>query len=332
MIRAVPRHDDARARCDAARFARSLLGLMLLPALLGGLTSCSIKKFAANGVANSLTTGPDVFSTEEDPQLVRDAIPFGLKTMESLLQTLPNHRGLLLGLCRGFTQYAAAFVQSDADALEASDYAAATAARERALKLFIRARNYGLRGLELDHRHITRRLQALPDSAAREIRLQELPMLYWTAAAWGSAINLGKDRAELLADLGAVRALMQRGLTLDETYDEGAFHEAMIVLEALPRDLGGSPERARAHFVRAVDLSHGRRASAYVTLAQTVSVMTQNRREFRDLLDKALAIDPDRVPNQRLATLVVQQQARKLLQREDDLFLDSDDANPKEPK
>lgn len=332
MQRAAARHDDARTRRDAARLSNTLLTLILLPALLGALSSCSVKKFAANGVANSLTTGPDVFSNEEDPQLVREAIPFGLKTMEGLLQTLPNHRGLLLGLCRGFTQYGAAFVQADANAIEPTDYAAASAMRERAFKLFLRARNYGLRGLELEHRRITNRLQTMPDSAVREIRLKELPMLYWTAAAWGSAINLGKDRADMLADLGAVRALMEHGLRLDETYDGGAFHEALIILEALPEDMGGSPERAREHFLRVVELSKGHRASPYVTLAQTVAVQSQDRRLFRELLEQALAVDADLEPNQRLANLIVQQQARVLLQREDDLFLEPLDANPKERK
>jgi predicted anti-sigma-YlaC factor YlaD len=308
------------------------VALLALAALLATATSCSINKMATKSVANSLTSGPDVFGTDDDPELIREAVPFGLKTMESLLQTLPEHRGLLLSLCRGFTQYGAGFIQPDANAIEATDYARAAAMRERALKMFLRARGYGLRGLELDHKGITAALQTNPDSAAALIRKQELPMLYWTAAAWGSAINLGKDRAELLADLGAVKALMTRGLALDETYDGGAFHEAMILLDALPKDMGGSPERAREHFQRAVDLSRGRKASPYVTLAQSVSVLTQNRREFRELLEKALAVDPNADPNMRLATLVVQQQARDLLKREDDLFLEPLDDNPKERK
>ena len=305
-----------------------VVALILLAFLLAGATSCSIKKFAVNSVANSLTSGPDVFSTDEDPQLVRDAVPFGLKTMESLLEVVPRHRGLLLSLSRGFTQYAVAFVQIEADEIEAQDYAKASAMRERALKLFLRARSYGLRGLELRHFGIARRLELLPDSAAREITAKELEMLYWTAAAWGSAINLGKDRAELLADLGAVRSLIERGLELDETYDRGAFHEAMILLEALPKDVGGSPERAREHFRRAVELSGGETASPYVTLAQSVSVLTQNRAEFRELLGKALAVDPDRDLSRRLATLVLQQRARELLRREDDLFIPAPEAVP----
>jgi len=313
-------------------FARRLAVFGLLVGLAACTNSCSIKRMAVKSVANSLTSGPDVFGSDEDPQLIRDAVPFGLKTMESLLQTLPRHRGLLLGLCRGFTQYGVGFIESEADEVEPVDYARASAMRERALKMFLRARDYGLRGLELDHRGITQRLKVSPDSAARQIKPKEIAMLYWTAAAWGSAINLGKDRAELLADLGAVRALMERGLSLDEAYDGGAFHEAMIILEALPKEMGGSAERARQHFQRAVELSKGQKASPYVTLAQSVSVMTQNRSEFRDLLDKALAVDPNHDPSQRLATLIVQQQARQLLKREDELFIESDDVKPKDSR
>ena len=278
----------------------------------------------ANGIGNAISNGPDVFGSDNDPELVRDALPFGLKTMESLLLTVPKHRGLLLTACKGFTEYAAAFVQMEADRIEPGDYAAANEMRERALRLYLRGRDYGLRGLALRSRGIGAQLQLDPKVAAARIGIKDVPMLYWTAAAWGSAIALGKDRAELLADLPAVRALIERGLVLDETYDAGAMHEAMIILEALPPAMGGSPDRARAHFERAIALSKSARASPYVTMAQSVSVLTQNRGEFDRLLHQALAVDPDRDPTQRLATLVLQRRARMLLQREDDLFLDAD--------
>jgi predicted anti-sigma-YlaC factor YlaD len=284
----------------------------------------------ANGIGNAISSGPDVFGSDNDPELVRDALPFGLKTMESLLLTVPKHRGLLLTTCKGFTEYAAAFVQMEADRIEPGDYAAANEMRERALKLYLRGRDYGLRGLALRNRGIGTQLQLDPKVAAARIGIKDVPMLYWTAAAWGSAISLGKDRADLLADLPAVRALVERGLVLDEGYDGGAIHEAMIILEALPPAMGGSPDSARLHFERAVALSKGARASPYVTMAQSVSVLTQNRAEFDRLLHQALAVDPDRDPTQRLATLVLQRRARMLLQREDDLFLEPDTTKSEE--
>jgi predicted anti-sigma-YlaC factor YlaD len=286
------------------------------------LASCSIKRMAVRSVANAIASGPDVYGTDDDPDLVRDALPFGLKTMESLLTVVPDHEGLLLAACRGYTSYAFAFVQSDGDLVVNSDWARSQALHERARRLYLRGRDFGLRGLERRHRGISEALRVTPEAAVARLERRDVPTLYWTAAAWGSAIALGKDRPEMLADLPAIRALMERGLALDETYEGGAFHEALVVLDALPAAMGGSVERARRHFERAVQLSADARPGPYVTLAQTVAVLTQDRAEFRTLLEKALTFDPDREPSQRLVTTVLQRKARGLLEREDEFFLD----------
>jgi hypothetical protein len=135
----------------------------------------------------------------------------------------------------------------------------------------------------------------------------------------------------MLADLPAIRALVERGLVIDERYEDGAFHEAAIVLDALPEVMGGSAERARKHFERAIEISGDRRASPYVTLAQSVSVLKQDRAEFQRLLERALAMDANRVPSQRLATVVLQRKARALLERQDEFFLD-DTSAPETPQ
>lgn len=295
-------------------------------------SGCSLKRMAVSSMASSIAAGGDVFSRDDDPELIRDALPFGLKTMESLLEVVPDHRGLLLAACQGYTQYAYGFVEMDADLIEPTSYDEANRLRDRALKLFVRGRNFGLRALELNHKGITRALQSRPDSAVRSLRLKEVAVLYWTAAAWGSAINLGKDRPELAADIDAVRALISRGLQLDEKYDRGALHEAMIVMESLPAAMGGSPARARAHFARAIELSGGSRPGPFVTLAQSVSVASQDRHEFRALLDRALAVDPERSPSDRLATLLLQGKARALLAREDEFFIEPDTATVEKPR
>jgi len=299
--------------------AARLCGAALLALVLG---ACSPRKFAANQVGNAIARSGDVFTSDDDPELVREAIPFGLKTMESLLRESPRHAGLLLAACQGFTQYSYAFVQTDADNA-GSDFEKQQALRDRALKLYLRARGYGLRGLELKHKGITQRLAADPVQAVQEVTRQEQPLLYWTAAAWGAAIALGKDRPELVADYPTVKALMQRALALDENFEGGAIHEAMIALEAVPPEMGGSVERAREHFERAVAISKGEKPGPYVTLAETVAVMKQDHKEFEDLLNRALAIDPEKNQSARLVTILMQRKARALLAREDELFLDS---------
>jgi predicted anti-sigma-YlaC factor YlaD len=312
---------------NGARGARAAACLALVALLPFGACSCSVRKFAVNQIGNAVAKGGGVFTSDDDPELVRDAIPFGLKTMESLLAESPRHPGLLLAACQGFTQYAYAFVQMDAD-FNATDFEKQQAMHDRALKLYLRARGYGLRGLELKHPGITLQLSLDPEKAASGIAAREQPLLYWTAAAWGAAISLGKDRPGLVADVPAVKALMQRALALDENFGDGAIHEAMIVLEALPPEMGGSVVRARQHFERAVAISKGAKPGPYVTLAETVAVMKQDRREFEELLGKALAIDPDKTPSIRLETVLMQRKARALLAKKDELFIDSGDTNP----
>ncbi len=80
--------------------------------------------------------------------------------------------------------------------------------------------------------------------------------------------------------------------------------------------------RARKHFERAVELSEGALASPYISLAEAVSIYEQNRREYRSLLKKALAVDVDRKPEQRLANLVMQRRAQWLRDHTDNFFLE----------
>jgi predicted anti-sigma-YlaC factor YlaD len=138
-------------------------------------------------------------------------------------------------------------------------------------------------------------------------------------AAWGSAISLGLDRPELVLDVPAVQALLARALELDEGYAQGAIHAALIAFDARP-EMGGSMDKARAHFDRAVALSKGLDPGPYVTLAMSVSKPERNRAEFVKLLEQALAIDPEDNPSNRLVILMTQTRARRLLEHVDDHF------------
>jgi predicted anti-sigma-YlaC factor YlaD len=282
---------------------------------------------AINSLADTLAASGDVFSADNDPELIRDAVPFSLKTVESLLASVPNHPGLLLSACSGFTQYGYAFVQMDAEAIEAKDYQASVAGKERALKMYLRARDYCMRALELRHKGIRQQLERDPDKAFGWANVRDVPLLYWTGASWGAAISLGVDKPEVTIDLPAVRALMNEALRLDETYSRGAIHEALISLDALPEAIGGSPARARVHFDRALALSKGLSAGPYVTFAMGISVPAQNKAEFQELLDKAIAVDVDKEPSLRLANILAQRRARYLLSRISELFSNASSAN-----
>jgi predicted anti-sigma-YlaC factor YlaD len=301
---------------------RTTFRIALAATLAFALGGCSIRRTAVNKIGDALANSGSNFAADDDPELVGQAIPFGLKTMEGLLEESPRHEGLLLAAASGFVQYAYGWVQLEADIVEAKDLARATELRARAQKLYLRARGYGMRGLELEAPGLETALQRDPKAALAGMKRKHVPLLYWTAVAWASAIALKVNDSELSADQRVVEALARRALELDEGWDLGSIHEFFISWEAARSSIGGSLERARGHFDKALSFSQGRRAFPYLTFAESVSVVRQDRAQFREMLDKALAVDVSRKDAQRLANLLAQKRARFQLGRADELFVE----------
>jgi predicted anti-sigma-YlaC factor YlaD len=284
--------------------------------------ACSIKSLAVNSLGNALAEGSSTYASDDDPDLVRDASPFALKTIESLLDASPRHKGLLLAAVRGFTQYGYGFIEQEADFVESRDLAEATYLRGRARRLYRRALGYGMRGLEVDIPGFRDRLRADPRTALAGMRKKDVPLLYWTGNAWGAAISISKSDAELTADQSLVAALMHRALDLDEGFELGSIHDFFISYEGGRSSVGGSVAEARKHLERALALAQGHRAAPLVAFAETVSVASQDHAEFERLLREALAVDPDAAPEFRLSNLIYQKRARWLLARRDELFIE----------
>ena len=289
-------------------------------AMLG--SGCSVKRMAVNKVGDALAGGGTTFASDDDPELVKAAVPFSLKLMESLLNESPRHEGLLLAAASGFTQYAYAFVQEDADETEDKDLAAAEEMRGRARRLYLRARNYGLRGLEVRHKGFEKALRADPKQAVRLATVKDVPLLYWTAVSWAGAVSLSKDNPDLIGEMPIVEAMMDRALALDEAFGDGAIHTYLITYEmSRPGGAGDPTERSRQHYERALSLSKGLQAGPMVSFAEAVCVQKQDLKQFESLLQRALAVNADARPEWRLANLVLQRRAKWLLSRTDQLFL-----------
>ncbi len=290
---------------------------------------CSIKRMAVNKLGNALAGSGTTFAADDDPELVKAAVPFSLKLTEGLLAESPRHEGLLLTAASGFTEYGYAFVQQDADELEATDFAGAEQMRARARRLYLRGRNYGLRGLEVRHPGFEKELRAAPKAAVSKATRKDVPFLYWTAASWAAAISLSKDNPDLIAEQPCAEAMIDRALALDEGYDHGAIHGFLVSYEmSRPGGVGDAAARSRQHLERALALTGGQQASPLVSFAETVCVQKQDSKEFAALLNRALAINPDARPEWRLANLVAQRRAKWLLSRTDELFLRPADATP----
>jgi predicted anti-sigma-YlaC factor YlaD len=307
------------------RLRTTLLCMLVLTS-----AGCSLRTIAVNTVGNALASGNSVYESDSDLDLVGAALPFGLKLTESLLAESPRHQGLLLTACRGFTMYSYAFVAYDAERLTEEDLDRARALRLRARRLYLRAADYGFRALELRYPGFAQALTVDPRQTVRRIGpksgSRDVPLLYWTAAAIGLAASVSIDDAALLARLPEVEAMLDRAIELDDAWEDGALHEfKLMVAAARPR---GAVDRAEleAHYARALTLSRGRSAGLFVAYAEAVLLPAQDKAEFRAVLERALAIDADQQPQDRLATLVSQRRARWLLGRIDDLILAEESA------
>lgn len=273
-------------------------------------------------MGNALAGSGTTFASEEDPELAREAIPFTLKLVESVLAETPDHARLRTAAASYFTQYAFGFLQLEADYIEAEDYEKAEAMRVRARKLFIRGREHGLARLELSHPNLRSRLAQTPQEAVQSLGSELTETIYWTAAAWGSAITLGKDDPFLVAEIPQMEALIDRALALNSEWNMGAIHSFLITYEMIRQPNGQDPEtESRKHFEKTVETSQGKLLSPYISFAEAVSVQTQDLDEFELLLNTALSIDIDEYPDGKLVNLLMKKRAEWLLSQKEELFL-----------
>jgi hypothetical protein len=282
----------------------------------------AIKTMALKSVAKSLSETGDTITSHDDPDLVEDAMPFTLTFYESFVAELPRFEPILTATCGLYTQYAFGFVAPKGEAMQWENFDESKVISERALRLAIRGRGYCWRGLEEKFRGVTAALKDNPDTALRRAKREHVPLLYWSAASLGAAISAGGlSHPELLNNWPTVRALAERALVLDESWNTGALHELMITVESQGELFGGSEERARKHFARAVEIQQGLSPGPHVALAMGVVRAKQDKAEFEKLMKEALAMDPDKNPTQRLVVLITQRRAKVLLAHIDDLFL-----------
>ena len=288
-------------------------------------SGCAFDQWAVDQVVNVLSGagGASVFTGEDDPELVGDALPFAIKMYEALLDVGPDNPKLLLTTGQAVSMYAFAFVQTPADMLPDTEYETKKQMLQRAKRLFLRGRSYVLRALDQQHPGFSELLQAKEvETALAMTGSEDIAYLYWYAASWMLAFSADSFDLSLLINLSEPAACMARVLELDETYANGAAHDVFIsYYGGLPESMGGSEERARYHFQRSVEISGGESTAPYLSLATAVSVANQDVEEFRTLLEKVLSIDVEADPDNRLANILSQRKARWLLDHIEFYFL-----------
>jgi hypothetical protein len=298
----------------------NVFGCFLLAICLLFSGGC-VKNMAIDALGNALGSGGGVYASDDDPIFVGDASAFGLKTIETLLAARPEHQKLLLAAVQGFTQYAYAYLQTEADYIEDTEFKRAQSQRKRAWRMYLRARRYGVQGLNLVVPQGYESLKTNPENVQRYDR-EHVGLMFWTAAATAAAVAINKDDVKTAADLDLVQVLVKRALELEPTYGAGALYDFMISWDgARPDAAGGSTVRAEEHFENAVKASNGKRVAPKLAFAESVCVRTQDKQRFIKLLKEVIVFDADTAPKYRMANLIAQRRAYWLLTQLDNLFI-----------
>jgi hypothetical protein len=243
----------------------------------------------------------------DDPHMVRDGAPAYLILIDSLLAGNPQNASLLEQSAELHSAYAGAFV----------------AEPERAKKLHLKAKTQVLQaacltlkeGCDLDQRSYA--------EFAAWVGTQEradLPLLYNVASIWAGWIQANSDDFMAIAELGRVKALMQRVVELDDGYANGNAHLYMGVFETLvPPGMGGRPEIGRQHFEQALDISAGRNLMVKVMYADQYARLVFERKLHDQLLQDVMAAEVE-APGLTLMNTVAKERAQRLLETADDYF------------
>lgn len=307
-----------------------------LTALLSALSvlalgACSINqmavRLAGNALSGAASSSGNAFTSDNDPELVAQSLPTMIKLSESLLASDPANPALGRSLGSMYIMYANAFVEGPSLLLPPKDFDRKVEAKARALNLYLRGVGYLRAAIEHRHPGSFRLLEGGEGAVAlRKFSRDEVPYLYWYAAGAAAAFALDPLDVASAAQVPVILAMAERARGLDPGFSNGSVQDLLIsVYGSLPEGLGGSRDKAKDAFSKAVEASKGRTVSPYVAYALGIAIPAQDYAGFTTMLGKALAVDVEAYPPTRLANVLGQRKARWYLDHASDFFdLDTD--------
>jgi hypothetical protein len=277
---------------------RGIASVAVAVALLGGCANLIGGKAAGTLSAAILN--------QDDPELVDSGLPAYLLILDGLISQHPDNPPLLSAGAQLFALYGSRF-----------------APPERATTLTAKARRYGQKALCLVHEPACHWQAIDYDRLVMELKdvdRKDIGPLYSYAVGWLANLNATSEDWSAVADLPRVEAVLERVVELDDTYEHGAVHGYLGILNALrPPALGGKPEVARQHFERAIELSGGRDLSIKVEYARRYARLVFDQ-ELHDRLLTDVLNAPAEAPGFTLFNVLAKQEAKNLLATSKEYF------------
>jgi hypothetical protein len=243
---------------------------------------------------------------QDDPALVASGVPAYLLLIDGLISQNPDSVGLLVAGSQLFALYGSRF-----------------APPERAAAMTGKARRYGERAICLRYQPACKWNGIGYEDLVQQLNFvgaKNVDALYAYAVSWLSNLDATSEDWNAVAELPWVEAVLERALVLDESYERGAIHGYLGILNSLrPQALGGNPDLARMHFERAIELSGGQDLSIKVEYARRYARLVFDQ-ELHDRLLTEVLNAPTDAPKLTLFNVLAKKQAEALLATSKEYF------------
>ena len=283
-------------------FPARLLALLITGSLTAGCGA--VVSNVSAGVAEDLSVA---ILNQDDPELVREALPAYLLLIDSFIEADPENSVTLSSGSQLYAAYGAAFVDD----------------AERARTLTTRARDYGNRALcaadaaacalrSLDFDGYTEAIRSIGQADVEPLFSYSLANLAW--------IRSNADDYAALADLPKIEVALEHLMSLDPGPNAASASMYLGILKTLrPAALGGDPEAGKMWFERGIELSDGQDLAIKVEYARGYARQIYDRELHDRLLNEVLSADVE-VTGLVLFNKLAREQAKQLLASADDYF------------
>ena len=244
---------------------------------------------------------------QDDPETVRQGAPAYLIMIDSFIQGSPASIDLLLAGSSLYGAYTSAFVADG----------------KRAQRLSAKALQYAQQAFCLQRKDLCDIGDLrYPDFIVRlqSASIDDIETLYAWGVAWTGWIQARSDDWNAIAELPKAKAVMERVIELDSSWDDGGAQLYLAVMNSLlPPSMGGRPDVAKKHFEQAIELNQGRNLMAKTLYAQYYARIIFDQQLHDRLLREVIAADPH-AQGLTLINTLAQEEARKLLEQSADFF------------
>ena len=261
-----------------------------------------------------------VFALNYSPNFSKKIFIADLSKTEKNAVKDPDNSLLQFQASKKLITYLYGFSLNEAEELKNQDYDKGKAAYLKTHNEFVRSLNYINTSLVLDYPNFLLWING-QDNNEIKFKKESAEKLYWAAGAYAGAIQSSNGDPEWIIQLPKIGLLLEEGMKLDSSWNFGSFYTAMISYSIIRHDAKEDKFIvAQNYFKKAVEASDGQDLSPYISYAENIAVSSQNKKEFTNMLYKALNIDIYANPELTLTNYIGRKRANWLLDNIDELF------------